>query len=199
MKLHEFTESLKKIPNPVILLEGKRDLPETDRPILVKLAEKRASILPASVFRSGNTPGSDAAFSQGVQRISASRLECVLPYAGHRKTQRIPSAKTVAPEEVPEIEKQGLLEKTVQASPNCRSHANLYRKRRTRSRYTAKLLYLLRIPEAFAGRLRDLYMDESNPLSGGTGHNIRVCEQNWLPVLNQAVWGKGFINNFLGN
>ena len=197
MNLDEFAESQRKVPNPVILLEGTRELSEADRSMLVRLAEKLASILPRVVFRSGNAQGADEAFSEGVHRVSGSRLECLLPYTGHRKSKRIQSAKTVAFDEVPEAEKQVILESTDQASPDCRGLANLYRKNRTRSRHTAKLLYLLRDTLKVTGskslKLSPaacgiFYVNEWKPFSGGTGHTIRVCEQNRLPVLNQTVW-----------
>ena len=186
-----------------MLLEGTRELPAADRPLLVKLAEKLASLLPGAVFRSGNAQGSDAAFSEGIHRVCGSRLECLLPYPGHRKVKQIPSAKTVAFEEVPESEKEALLEKTVQASPDYRGLANLYRKSWTRSRHTAKLRYLLRDTLKVMGSRKlqlapttcgIFYVNESKLISGGTEHTIRVCEQSRLPVLNQAVWREWVAN-----
>jgi len=197
MKFDEFADSVKTEKPPVILLEGTRDLPATDRLLLIRLAEKLARLLPDTVFRSGNSSGSDDAFSEGVQRVGGSRMEYLVPYFGHRKAKTVRSAKTIAFEEVPETEQQAIMEKTVQASPDYRGLVNLYTKNRAWSRHTAKLLYLLRDTLKVMGS-RSLklapaacgifYVNESKPLAGGTGHTIRVCQQNRLPVIDQSIW-----------
>ena len=63
----------------------------------------------------------------------------------------------------------------------------------------AKMLYLLRdtlkVTGSNALKLAPaacgiFYVNASDPLSGGTGHTIRVCVQNRLPVIDQEVWQK---------
>jgi hypothetical protein len=199
MNLDEFAASIEKIPSPVILLEGTRDLPIADRPLLTRLAEKLALLFPGAIFRSGNAPGSDSAFLEGVPRVCASRMEHLVPYPGHRKGKALQSIKTIAFEEVPEPEKQAIIEKTVLASPDYRGLVNLYQNNRAWSRHTAKLSYLLRDTLKVIGskslRLAPatcgiFYVNESKPLSGGTGHTIRVCRNNRLPVIDQTIWRK---------
>jgi len=178
-------------------LKETRDLPTADRPLPVRLAEKLARLLPDAVFRSGNAPGTDDAFSEGVQKVDASRTEHLVPYPGHRKRRALHSGKTIAFEEVPETEQQAIMGKTIQASPDSRGLVNLYMKNRGWSRHAAKLLYLLRDTLKVMGS-RSLklapatcgifYVNESKPLSGGTGHTIRVCQQNRLPIIDQSVW-----------
>jgi hypothetical protein len=34
------------------------------------------------------------------------------------------------------------------------------------------------------------FVKEADPLSGGTGHTIRVCLEHGVPVVTQAVWLK---------
>jgi len=138
MNLDEFAASIEKVPSPVILLEGTRDFSAADRPVLIRTAEKLAHLFPRAVFRSGNAPGSDSAFSEGVQRVDASRMEHLAPYPGHRKRRALHSGKTIAFEEVPEIEQQAIMEKTIQTSPEYRGLVNLDMKNRGWSRYKAK-------------------------------------------------------------
>jgi hypothetical protein len=197
MNFAEFADSIKTKENPMILLEGTRGLPEADRSLMIRLGEKLVRLLPNAIFRSGNAPGTDAAFSEGVQNIDASRMEHLVPYPGHRKRNALQPVKTVAFDEVPEDEKQEIIQRTIQASPDYRGLVNLYIKNRGWSRHTAKLLYLLRDTLKVIGS-RSLklapatcgifYVSESEPLSGGTGHTIRVCQQNRLTVIDQSVW-----------
>jgi len=64
-------------------------------------------------------------------------------------------------------------------------------------KHTIKLTYLLRdtlkvlgssslkLPPATCGIF---YVNESNPLAGGTGHTIRVCQTEHVPVMDQKTW-----------
>jgi hypothetical protein len=126
-------------------------------------------------------------------------MEHLVPYPGHRKRKAFQLAKTIAFEEVPETEKQAIIQKTIQVSPDYRGLVNLYQKNRAWSRHTAKLLYLLRDTLKVMGS-RSLklapatcgifYVNEWKPLSGGTGHTIRVCRNDRLPVIDQTIWRK---------
>ncbi len=35
-----------------------------------------------------------------------------------------------------------------------------------------------------------LYDDLENPMKGGTGHTMHVCEQNRIPIIDQRTWLK---------
>lgn len=182
------------LPAPVILLEGTRDLPDDDRAKLAALAEHLARSLPNALFRSGNAPGSDEAFAAGVARADPRRLQLVLPYAGHRK-QMIPGgAYPVSLSQLGDREAHEVAEATQTASPQ---HADLLAKRGANPKLAAKSAYLLRDTFKVLGDSRlDLspataalfYVNTRDPGAGGTGHTLRVCQQNGIPLLDQRVW-----------
>ena len=58
----------------VVLIEGTRKLPTEDRPRLVEFAKELARLLPQLMFRTGNAPGADEAFAEGVRNVDPSRL-----------------------------------------------------------------------------------------------------------------------------
>ena len=84
MDLQAFQQQYNK-PGTIILLEGKRLVKEADAAQLWALGKMLALALPEARFRSGNAPGADALFTEGVVSVDASRMELMLPYAGHRK------------------------------------------------------------------------------------------------------------------
>jgi hypothetical protein len=77
------------IAGAVVLLEGKREVREADKDALVAVGRLLASNTQHMVFRSGNAPGSDAYFSQGVVEIDRRRLEVITPYRGHRSGDNV--------------------------------------------------------------------------------------------------------------
>lgn len=62
--LDDFIAGMKSRKRSVILLEGTRNVPDQDR--LIGLGKSLTALLPEAVFRSGNAPGADEAFSRGV-------------------------------------------------------------------------------------------------------------------------------------
>jgi len=102
---------------PLILLEGRRKVPENEKAILTKLARHLACKYPNSRFRTGNAPGSDTLFAEGVAQVDPSRLEYVVPYAGHRKKNRLAGAAVFSLEILsPEHDAQ-IVRQTIAASP----------------------------------------------------------------------------------
>ena len=75
------------LPGSVVLLEGKRIVPDQDIPKLIKLGKILAEQSEHILFRSGNAPGADYYFSQGVTDVDHSLLHVITPYAGHRKKE----------------------------------------------------------------------------------------------------------------
>jgi len=91
MQYPEFIHYVNSLPSerPVILLEGKRDVREEDKPLLVRLGAQLAKEFSQCLFRSGNAAGADDLFVQGVAQVDPGRIQLVLPNRGHGK-QRIP-------------------------------------------------------------------------------------------------------------
>jgi len=84
MTLKEFINQFDK-DNSIILLEGKRNVLETDKVNLGLLGKLLASTTSKIIFRSGNADGSDQLFSEGVSLIDNKRLQVITPYTVHRK------------------------------------------------------------------------------------------------------------------
>lgn len=84
MTLKEFINQFNK-DNSIVLLEGKRNVLETDKKKLVSLGKLLASATSKMIFRSGNADGSDQLFSDGVALIDNKRLQVITPYTDHRK------------------------------------------------------------------------------------------------------------------
>lgn len=98
MTLKEFIKEFDN-PNSIILLEGKRNVIETDKEKLTALGSLLASETKQMVFRSGNAKGSDQLFSDGVTAVDSKRLEVITPYTGHRqKTNQ--SYKTISLDDI---------------------------------------------------------------------------------------------------
>lgn len=67
----------------VILLEGKRDIPEKEKEKLVELGRLLAFKTSRMTFRRGNAPGADYLFSLGIGEVAKERLQVIVPYSGH--------------------------------------------------------------------------------------------------------------------
>lgn len=64
-----------------------------------------------------------------------------------------------------------------------------------KNRFTIKAAYIIRdtikalgTEEIKPATFGLFYDDLDDPLSGGTGHTIKVCENNGIPVLDQRLW-----------
>lgn len=86
MTLADFCVEFNK-ENIIILLEGKRNVLESDKEKLIQLGKLLALKLPKAKFRSGNADGADFYFSQGVLQVAPERLQVITPYDNHRQKQ----------------------------------------------------------------------------------------------------------------
>lgn len=178
---------------PVVLLEGRRAIAPGNVPGVRAFARSLAREFPRLRFRSGNAAGSDEAFSAGVADVDASRLQVVAPYASHRQKVRYADAVYASPQSLSSVQEAAVTEATVAATPR---NANVVYKRTGSPRLAAKAAYLIRdtmkvtgYPPAFAPPVCGLfYVDPADPEAGGTGHTIRVCRQQNIPVVFQDAW-----------
>ena len=178
---------------PVILLEGRRSIPENEYDHARATAEFLAKKFPRARFRSGNATGSDEAFSKGVAAVDATRLQLVAPYATHRLKARFDGASYEYPEALSDQQKKEMVQQSVLASPKTSSMmAQLGKK----GAVAAKADYLLRDTMKVIGFSEEFpkatvalfYVDIDAPMDGGTGHTIRVCQQEGVPVAFQNAW-----------
>lgn len=178
--------------NSVILLEGKRNVLDSDKEKLFLLGKLLVSKTSKMIFRSGNAEGADQYFSEGVASIDFKRLQVITPYTGHRqKTNK--SYDTIALDQVdllsnPEViyhsksnkKTENLIDRYVLGENN---------------RYTIKAAYIIRdtikvlgandiLPATFG----IFYDDLGDPQTGGTGHTMNVCNQMNIPFVDQREW-----------
>ena len=198
-ELSDVAAVLAKADRPVLLLEGIRALPDSDRPTVVAAGRMLAWRLPAVVFRSGNAEGSDTAFAEGVTSVDPSRMEYVLTHAGMGRKRRHEAGRATALNELRRVADGKVGDYTVGASPDTKGLVEAYRVSGGKGPVGAKAAYLLRdtlkvlgAPEAdLAPATAGLfYVNEADPLTGGTGHTVRVCREFGIPVVFQAVWRK---------
>ncbi len=84
MTLKKFIKQYDKEAS-IVLLEGKRNVKDTDKEKLTALANLLTINTKKILFRSGNADGADHYFSLGVTSVDSSRLQVITPYTGHRK------------------------------------------------------------------------------------------------------------------
>jgi hypothetical protein len=195
MTFPDFTRLLTSAPSSVVLLEGTRELPPAGPPQLTRLAAHLALSFPFARFRTGNAKGSDEAFAAGVTSVDPSRLEFVLPYATHGSNRRPAASDSIAIDDIPATRVQDMVDATLAASPQYERVAVNYRQRKTHPRQRATAQLILRdtlkvlggeaMPAPVAGIF---FVNATDPDRGGTGHTIRVCRANAIPVITQSQW-----------
>lgn len=182
---------------PILLLEGTRNLPDHHRQALTSMGQRLAQAFPRVTFRSGNAPGADEAFAVGVASVPSSRLELILPTPGMGRARRPASATCFSLHDLPATERLHLAQASTQATPDCHRLFDLFLNGPTGNPAHSKSLYLVRdalkvlgstalgLPPATAALF---YIDPTAPSSGGTGHTVRLCQQNQIPVFTQEEW-----------
>jgi hypothetical protein len=193
MTLQEFIKQFDK-PNSIVLLEGKRNVLEPDKERLIALGNLLASKTKSMIFRSGNAEGSDQLFSDGVTAVDYKRLQVITPYSGHReKTNQ--AYETISLDEIsiaaePKVVYQSKSNKKTEKLIDQFVSGN-------KNRYTIKAAYIIRdtIKAIGTDRIKPatfgiFYDDLEKPKEGGTGHTMKVCEQNNIPIIDQKIWFK---------
>jgi hypothetical protein len=195
MLLEEFLARFDR-EGSVVLLEGKRAVAEQDREKLIALGRLLAEKTIYTQFRSGNAPGADELFSEGVIMVDPKRLEVITPYKSHRKknnkaytTYSLDEIDVVSEPEViyhskTQKKNSKLVDAYVAGDKNALSAKAAYL-----IRDTMKVLGTSEIPRASFGIF---YNDLGKPLEGGTGHTIAVCRENGVETIDQETWFNWF-------
>lgn len=185
IRLYDFAGS-------IILLEGKRIVPETDQRQLKVLGQLLAERMVHATFRSGNANGADLYFSQGIAAVSTERLQVVIPFGGHRSKSNL-AGSTLNLEEVdlaayPDIVALSALNKKTISLLQRYINGE-------RNSITNKVAFIIRDTIKVAGvagfpaiSFGIFYDDQNSPRSGGTGHTMEVCTQCNVPYIDQSVW-----------
>lgn len=186
----QFTHLIRAHSHPLVLLEGRREIPLEIAASARRLAYLLALHFPAMRFRSGNAGGTDEAFANGVRDCDSARLELFLPYEGHRQGSAVGS-RFLSPDSLNEEEISIVADATAAATPR---NSGLLHSRSPRLQAKAK--YLLRDTLKVTGHgpafpppvAAIFYADPNDPMAGGTGHTIRVCKDHAVPVILQNDW-----------
>ncbi len=193
MTLKEFINQFNK-EDSVVLLEGKRDVLENDKEKLIALGKLLTSKTSKITFRSGNADGSDHFFSEGVASVDKKRLQVITPYTKHRQKQnlaydtislddiKIASESDVVYQSKSNKKMEKLIDKFVSGDKN---------------RFTIKAAYIIRdtikaigTDEIKPATFGIFYDDLNKPMTGGTGHTMKICVQNNIPIIDQQTWFK---------
>ena len=192
MGLTEFIE-IYNYKKSILLLEGKRNVLESDKEKLIQLGSLLATNLPLATFRSGNADGADFYFSQGVLQVAPDRLQVITPYENHRQ-------KTNNAYETISLDQINLLNEpeVIYLSKNNKKTKSLIDKyvEGAKDRFSIKAAYIIRDTVKVTGTKSGIppidfaffYDDELKPKTGGTGHTMKVCEINNVDYLTQKQW-----------
>lgn len=191
--LNTLRELIGGLDRPVVLLEGTRSVPEKDNGKLTALGAFLAKEFPNAVFRSGNADGSDTLFARGVESVDPKRMQVVTPTAGHRKNNLHPENYVVPLANVSAAHEESLAYHTNEATP---ANRRIIDKRNEVPQLKAKARYLLRDTlkvlgdpdNGLAPAAAAIFYTKDDPMSGGTGHTIRVCHQHSVPVFLHRDW-----------
>ena len=193
MTFDDFTALIVRFSDPVILIEGRRSIPETSAHAAQHLSSLLASRFSHLRFRSGNATGTDEAFATGVIAIAPGRLQVITPDAGHRKKQRHPLVSYHFPESLDPAALETIKGMTIAATPANRGLMKCYQRG---GRTGAQAACLIRDTLKVAGLTGQLappvaalfWIDPEHPEAGGTGHTIRACRNAGVPTVFQDHW-----------
>ncbi|WFB36946.1 hypothetical protein P3T73_04125 [Kiritimatiellota bacterium B12222] len=191
--LEEFYASLEDIEHPVILLEGSRQVLQEHENALTQVGAFLAETMPHALFRSGNAEGSDSLFAAGVASVDPTRMQVVTPTPGHRKKNLHPDYDVTALNQVSSVHEEHLAVVSNAATP---ANQTLMENRNKIPRLGAKARYLLRDTLKVLGDPENklapanaaLFYTKPDPMSAGTGHTIRVCQQHHVPYVLFNQW-----------
>ena len=194
MALAEFTAQFNS-KNTIILLEGKRNVLESDKEKLIQLGNLLETHLSLATFRSGNADGADLHFSQGVLQVARERLQVITPYDKHREKQNN-AYETISLDQIDLANES----EVVYQSKNNKKTKSLIDKYvdGAKDRFAIKASYIIRDTVKVTGTNSGIppttfaffYDDLDNPKTGGTGHTMSICDINNVPFLTQSAWTK---------
>jgi len=189
-----FERLIRQTREPVVLLEGSREVPEAVQQRMETLAAYLMKAFPALRARSGNAPGADQAWARGVNSVDPARLELILPVPRWRREAILPGNQALSLREA-------LPEDAMAARDLTRAHYE-WGNRRGPSAYDPlpefRKPYLDRdalkvLGHAdYRGKRRKataaLFYLNASRKGGGTAHTIRLCEAERVPYILAEDW-----------
>jgi hypothetical protein len=193
MHFDDFAALVWNATDAVILVEGRRSIPETSAQSARRVASQLARHFPNLRFRSGNATGADEAFSSGISATAPERLEIIAPYASHRRRDRNPLVHYESPESLDPDELADVQNLTIAASPANRGLMKCYGRGGRTGAQSACLIRDTMKVAGIPGKLHPpvaalFWIDPADPEAGGTGHTIRACRLAGVPVIFQNHW-----------
>ena len=193
MNFEDFTALVSNATDPVILVEGRRSIPEPSARSARRIASLLAGRFPRLRFRSGNATGADEAFASGIIASAPERLEIIAPYASHRQRERHPLVHYDSPESLDPAALADVQSLTIAATP---ANRGLMKCHGRGGRTGAQAACLIRdtmkvagIPGKLSPPVAALFwIDPADPEAGGTGHTIRACRLAGIPAIFQNHW-----------
>jgi hypothetical protein len=200
MHFDDFAALVLNTSDPLILVEGRRSIPEPAARSARRVAALLARRFPSLRFRSGNATGADEAFAAGVIATAPERLEIIAPYASHRQRDRHPLVRYDSPESLDPATLAEIQALTIAATPANHGLMKCYGRG---GRTGAQAACLIRDTMKVAGRVEParqgrhalpppvaalFWIDPAHPEAGGTGHTIRACRLKGIPVVFQNHW-----------
>ena len=181
--------------NTIVILAGKRDVIESDKPKLYQLGELLAQNTRHIIFRSGNADGSDKHFSDGVINVNSNRLQAITPYSSH-KISNLKSHEIIHLDSL-DVNKETDLIYTAKKNKNVKGLVEEYLKGIDK-RLKSKGSYILRDTLMVTGTKSGIlpahfaifYDDLRKPEQGGTGHTMLMCKDKNVPFIDQRTWMK---------
>jgi hypothetical protein len=179
--------------NTIILLEGKRNVIESDKEKLIQLGNLLATHLPLATFRSGNAAGADFYFTQGVLQLAPERLQVITPYDNHREKQNN-AYETISLDQIDLVKEP---EVVYQSKKNKKTKSLIDKYvGGAKDRFAIKAAYIIRDTVKVTGTNSGIppttfaffYDDLDNPKTGGTGHTMSICDLNNVPYITQNEW-----------
>lgn len=191
LTLQEFIDAYDK-DGTIVLLEGKRKVEPEHREKLVALGKLLATRTHKLLFRSGNADGADQLFCSGAAAENSHRIQVITPYSGHRMKSNL-AHETISLEHV---DLAGEPEVVYQSKKNVKT-TRLVDKyiAGERDQISIKAAYIIRDTIKAIGTsdikpasFGIFYDDLNEPMSGGTGHTMKVCLDNNIPLIDQTTW-----------
>lgn len=196
MHFDDFAALILSASDPLILVEGRRSIPETSARRARSVAALLARRFPRLRFRSGNATGADEAFAAGIIATAPERLEIIAPYASHRQRERHPLVRYDSPESLDPDALAEVQALTIAATPTNRGLMKCYgRGGRTGAQAACLIRDTMKVGSARRGRhalpppvVALFWVNPADPEAGGTGHTIRACRLQGVPVAFQNHW-----------
>lgn len=180
-------------PCSIVLLLGKRSVQHADRELLTRMGELLASKTKYLGFRSGNAQGADYYFSLGVSGIDNKRLQIIKPFADHRNSFYM-NCSTMSLDDLSLLDEPEVISHSKANKKTARLVDNYVAG--NRDSITMKAAFIIRDTlmvigsnSGVAPAAVGLFFDDFNqPMRGGTGHTMKVCQSKGIPYFTQTDW-----------